>query len=535
VSLLEGLKELKKAKKGSIVPLYEEMSTEMNAFDYFSRLSNHGASKNSILLESADIITKYGEKSIGSVDPCIKVIGRSEKFEIISLNSLGDEFLKNIVQNLQFCSDLKIEKKKISGTIKKSSAITSENERLNSKTQADILRAIAFKLVPVYKPFPVYGGLFGCIAYDFIDQFETLPENKKDVLNEPDYEMNFYNNIFILDHKKEKITFVANALIFDEQDKDKELKRCQKIIDSYKKVFSKSPNGKKTNYSKRVVSTDTTKEEFEETVSELKKNVFLGDVFQVVPSRTITSTFSCEPLDIYNSLRNLNPSPYMFFFSNEAGILLGSSPETFIKVSGEKRKKIEIRPIAGTKPRGFVNGLLDADLDSRFEAELKTDQKEIAEHTMLIDLARNDVARVSEAGSRHCDMPYRIEKYSHVQHIVSTVSGTLKANMDALHAYLACMNMGTLTGAPKVEAMKLIRVHEKTRRGFYGGSIGYLTPSGEFDSAIVIRSMTLKGNTAYIRTGAGIVYDSVPEKEFFETEKKARACLEAIEVAEAKK
>ncbi|MFH1391576.1 MAG: anthranilate synthase component I family protein [Candidatus Diapherotrites archaeon] len=247
------------------------------------------------------------------------------------------------------------------------------------------------------------------------------------------------------------------------------------------------------------------------------------------------STYTSEPLDIYDSLRKLNPSPYMFYFNNSTGILLGSSPETFIKVDGKRKKKIQIRPIAGTVPRGKKNGKIDKKLDEKYANQLRNDKKEMAEHTMLIDLARNDVAKVSVAGTRVCDKPYSVEKYSHVQHLVSYVSGVLKPDLDVLHAYLASMNMGTLTGAPKVEAMKLIRKSEKTRRGFYGGSIGYLTPSGDFDSAIVIRSMSLQKGKAYVRAGAGIVYDSKPEKEFLETEKKARAALKAIELAESRK
>ena len=174
---------------------------------------------------------------------------------------------------------------------------------------------------------------------------------------------------------------------------------------------------------------------------------------------------------------------------------------------------------------------MNEDLDSRYETELKIDKKELAEHTMLIDLARNDVAKVSETGTRYCNEPFVVEKYSHVQHLVSNVKGILKDGYDALHAYLATMNMGTLTGCPKVEAMKLLRIHEKERRGFYGGSVGYITPSGDLDTAIIIRSMFLKGGKAHIRAGAGIVFDSLPEQEFFETEKKAKACLVAIKNA----
>jgi anthranilate synthase component 1 len=264
----------------------------------------------------------------------------------------------------------------------------------------------------------------------------------------------------------------------------------------------------------------------------MKKHIVAGDVFQIVPSRTFRCSYAAEPFDIYKELRNLNPSPYMFYFKNSKGILLGSSPETFIKVEGEKEKTVEIRPIAGTRKRGIVNGRVDADLDSRLENELRMDSKELAEHTMLVDLARNDIARVSVPGTRTVDRPHYVEKYSHVMHLVSNVNGKLKPELDALHAYLASMNMGTLTGAPKVKAMELLRKYEKQKRGFYGGSVGYLTPSNDFDSCIVIRSMRIKNGEAFIRAGAGIVYDSIPEKEARETEQKARACIDAIKLSQ---
>ncbi|HZX20250.1 MAG TPA: anthranilate synthase component 1 [archaeon] len=528
-----GLKELEKAKKGNIVPVYETMDSQQDELDFFKKISDYGKKPHSILLESADIVTKYGEKSIGSADPCLNIIGKGDKFEINALNETGNRFLAAIKNDLKFCDSLKVSKNKISGILKVKRDFMSENEKLRAKTHADILRIVAFKLKPVYKPFPVFAGLFGVIAYDFIDQFEQLPKNKKDLLKEPDYEMNFYENLFLVDHKKKQITFVANALIFNEEDKKSETERCKKIIEFYKSMLTaKIPIGKKPQKIKPKITTDTNKNKFVKIVSALKKNVLMGDVFQVVPSRTVSSTYTAEPLDIYASLRKLNPSPYMFYFQNSSGILAGSSPETFIKIAGNAEKKIEIRPIAGTRPRGFVNGKLDEKLDAKYAEELLNDVKEMAEHTMLIDLARNDVARVSKPGTRECEKSYMIEKYSHVQHIVSSVTGILKSDLDALYAYMASMNMGTLTGAPKVEAMKLIRLNEKTRRGFYGGSIGYLTPSGEFDSAIIIRSMSLQKGKAYTRAGAGIVFDSVPEKEFEESERKMKACLRAIELAE---
>ncbi|MFH1391575.1 MAG: hypothetical protein ABIH20_04655 [Candidatus Diapherotrites archaeon] len=271
---MKGLKELKKAKKGSIVPIYETMNRLSNAEEYFEKISDYGRKKNSILLESADIVTRYGEKSIGSADPCLKVKGKGEKFEITALNNLGKKFLKAIKKDLSFCDSLKSSKNKISGTLKAGKKVLSEKERLREKTHADIMRAIAFKLKPVYKPFEVYAGLMGAIAYDFIDQFEKLPKSKKDILKEPDYEMNFYDNLFLIDHKKKRITFIANALIFDEKDKKKELKRCEGIIENYKKALnSKIPLGKKPSGKKPVIKTDTNKKEFIKIVSDLKKHV----------------------------------------------------------------------------------------------------------------------------------------------------------------------------------------------------------------------------------------------------------------------
>ncbi|MFP4546854.1 MAG: chorismate-binding protein, partial [Fidelibacterota bacterium] len=243
---------------------------------------------------------------------------------------------------------------------------------------------------------------------------------------------------------------------------------------------------------------------------------------------TIVADTQIPRFKAYKNLREINPGPYMFYFNTSDGCLLGSSPEMFIRVEGDDRKTLEIRPIAGTKPRGIINGKIDQDLDSKYELELKLDPKEQAEHTMLIDLARNDVARVCEKGSRYVDEPFIIEKYSHVQHLVSNVSGTLRKEFDALHAYIASMNMGTLTGAPKIEAMKLLRRYETGKRGYYGGSIGYLTPDGNFDSCIIIRSIRFKNGHAYIKVGAGIVHDSVPEKEWEETISKSKACILAL-------
>jgi len=525
------LDKIKKAKIGEIIPIYKVIEGPINAVEFFAKLSDYGRKKHSLLLESADIVPKYGELSLGSSSPCLKLTGSKEDFEIKALNPLGKKLLKLIKKDLSFCDKLIHKQDTLKGKLTPKRKNVSEDERLKLKTHIDIIRTIAFKFKPTEKPFIPYCGLFGSISYDFIDQFEDLPQNEQDILENPDYELYFLDNLFLTDHKKGQTYLIANALITDNK-RDEIYKNCIKTIDSYEKTLTKKlPKPKKLRPKKQEIETDTKKEEYKDIVNKMKTHILQGDVFQVVPSRTIIADYNAEPLDIYQQLRDLNPSPYMFFINQTKGILLGASPEMSLRVEGNEDKIIEIRPIAGTKPRGLINENVDPDLDSRYETELKIDEKELAEHTMLIDLARNDVAKISQTGTRYCNEPFIVEKYSHVQHLVSNVRGILKKDLDALHAYLATMNMGTLTGAPKVEAMKLIRQQEKTKRGFYGGAVGYITPHGDMDTTIVIRSMFLKNNKAYIRAGAGIVYDSIPENEFQETEKKAKACLKAIKLA----
>ncbi|MBI3027036.1 anthranilate synthase component 1 [Candidatus Woesearchaeota archaeon] len=526
---------IRNAKIGSIVPVVEEMPHALQPVEYFAKLSDYGNKKNSILFESADVIPKYGEKSLGSADPCLKVTGQSENFEVTALSKVGVRFIEFLKHDFGFCDEVEYRKGRIIGKLKPKRKNVSEEERLKLANHMDIIRKIAFKFRPTLKPFVPYAGLFGCISYDFIDQFEDLPKNKADAINDPDYLFYFLDNLFLIDHKKNNTFFVSNALVTDGGSNIYD--ECVSKIDSYKKAMGKiipkiKSNAAKNNHKQsQKTETDTSKEEFTEIVTKIKEHIKAGDVFQAVLSRTISLDFNKDALKVYKKLRELNPSPYMFYINSESGIFLGASPEMSLRVQGDDKKIAEIRPIAGTKPRGLKNNKIDADLDSRYESELKIDAKEISEHIMLVDLARNDVAKISEPGTRYVDEPFVIEKYSHVQHLVSNVKGVLKGGLDALHAYIASMNMGTLTGAPKVEAMKLLRIYEKTKRGFYGGAVGYVTPSGDLDSTIAIRSIRIKGNRACIRAGAGIVYDSDPESEFIETERKAYACLKAIELA----
>lgn len=530
---MKGLTELRSAKPGSLVPVYETRPLEESPLEYFQKISNYGRKENCMFLESTDFITRHGERSLGSARPCLRLYGKQEEFHLEAINSTGRHFLRHLTDSFPFADELSIEEDSIRGIVYPDRGLTGEEERMNATTHADVIRAVAFRLTPVERPFSVYGGLFGMIGYDFIDQFEELPQQGETLAGEPDYDLYFYDNLFLVDHRENTLTFIVNALIFEEEDRERERQRVRKLLDVYRnhlntRVPDPDPAGE---FPDDRIRTDTSRNEYKTIVSSIKDHIDRGDVFQAVPSRTLIAPIQTHPLTVYETLRSINPSPYMFYVSGPDGVLLGSSPEMCVKVEGEEEKTVEIRPIAGTKPRGKIDGEIDPDLDSRFETELKTDHKELAEHSMLIDLARNDVARVSKPGTRYCETPFVVEKYSSVQHLVSNVQGILRDDLDALHAYLATMNMGTLTGAPKYEAMKLLRTYEKSPRGFYGGAVGYLTPSGDLDSAIVIRSLLVQNDRAYLRAGAGIVYDSDPEQEFEETEQKLESTLSALRSA----
>ena len=272
-------------------------------------------------------------------------------------------------------------------------------------------------------------------------------------------------------------------------------------------------------------------DDFAAAVVRLKESIAAGDVYQVVPSRGFT--IPCpHALAAYHELRRSNPSPYMFYVAAPGFELFGASPESALLHSA-RTGTVSIRPIAGTRPRGLAaDGCVDHELDTRLELELRTDTKEVAEHVMLVDLARNDVARVSVPGTRQVQDLLRVDRYSRVMHLVSEVSGTLAPGLDALDAFRASMTMGTLTGAPKLRAAELIRLSEGVRRGSYGGSVGYLRGDGELDTCIVIRSAFVTAGRALVQAGAGVVSASVPAAEAEETVHKASAVLHAVAAAQ---
>lgn len=519
------------APEGSVIPLTKTIDRAIPPLALFEALMPE---EHSFLLESAEIVEKYGEHSIGCPEPCIRVRGSGNNFSITALNSLGTQLLPEIEDRLEF-AQIKLFTKneqivEIKGVLPEVQSKEDESERLRQITAMDVLRSVVFAFSPLEKPELICGGIFGIFSYDFIDQFEELPENKDGRSSDADYDFYLADHLFVVDHANETTKLVANAFL-TEADRGKEIERCLRLLNdmNHKAQGIQKERIPKNSVKVSNIRSDTSKEEYKDIVKKMKEHILAGDIFQVVPSRNIFCDISGEPMDIYQSLKKTNPSPYMFYFKTDQCTLIGASPERCVALKHENGKRtVEIRPIAGTKPRGLIGGKIDADYDNRYEAELKLDHKELAEHIMLVDLARNDIARVSKAGTRQVTEPLIVEKYSHVQHLVSTVSGELKDDLDCFHAYLATMNMGTLTGAPKIKAMELLRRYESSARGFYGGAVGYCTFNGEFDSCIVIRTIHLKECVAKIRAGGGIVYDSIPEEEYFETERKARACIEAI-------
>ncbi len=518
------------AKPGQIVPVVKEIEmTEPACF--FAKLSDYGRAENCCLFESREYLAGSGALSFGTARPALYITGTGADFTIKALSNVGrrmTEYLAGQKERFAFCESVEFNPGEITGRIKQNKETVDEQTRLTSINQMDVLRAVTFAFSLASKPFRVTCGLLGALSYDFIDQFEKLPASREDLLGNPDYELYFADNIFLCDHEHNKGYGVVNCIITD-GDREDIITETQECIDYYCNIAKlDTPKGRKYDGPLPAASTDTEQAEYEKIVKTAKQHIIDGDIFQVVLSRTKTEPCPDEPLDVYRRLRALNPSPYMFYLNTPNTVLLGSSPELNLRVSGTETRNVEIRPIAGTKPRGKVDGKIDADTDFRYEAELKLDRKELAEHIMLVDLARNDIARVARPGSRVVTELLIAEKYASVQHLVSNVKGTLADKLDALSAYLATMNMGTLTGAPKIEAMKLIRLLEKTKRGYYGGAVCYLTVDGQFDSCITIRSLQVKDHTAYIRVGAGIVHDSVPKTEFEETEHKANSCLRAI-------
>lgn len=402
--------------------------------------------------------------------------------------------------------------------------------RLLAPSPLDVLRILT-GLASASPEEPFTLALLGIVAFDHVDLFEDLPANPQDPLGFPDYLFWLASSLIVFEAGA-RPRLVCTAFGSDDpaaaerayygaaERLTRLVARCADVapLPVPARPHPVAPDAADAN-----IKVDLDDAAFGAVVADLRERIAAGDIYQIVPSRTFR--VPCPyPLRAFAAQRALDPSPYRFFVHGPDHVLFGASPETSVRVfAAPAGRTVEVKPIAGTTARGATD-----DEDDRLEAEMRLDAKETAEHMMLVDLARNDVARVSITGTRRVAALMRVERYARLMHLVSSVQGTLRPGLDALHALAACLNVGTLTGAPKIRATQLLRATEATRRGPYGGAIGWLNGIGDMDTGVVIRSAVVKDGIAYVRAGAGVVYDSDPLREAAETRRKASALLSVL-------
>lgn len=498
---IEKFKE--KAKEGNLIPIYREILADMDTpVSAFAKVSD---SKYAFLLESIEGGEKWARYSFLGFEPEKVITARGKEVEIRT----GD----------------KLEKR------------TAEHDPLEIvQEELSKYRAVQVEGLPRFS-----GGAVGYLAYDTVHYFEKVAKRDKQGLDLPDLLLIFTDRLIIFDNVSHKIKVVANVFIPDgASEKQLEslyasaealieeiIKKLQSILVQEKKASpsNATPQGYTVSESGyESVASNTKKENFLAAVKKTIEYIKAGDAFQVVLSQRFSKKFTVSPFEVYRALRTINPSPYMFFLKFEDLSIAGSSPEVLVRV---EENEIEVRPIAGTRARGKTSAE-----DKALEQELLSDPKEISEHIMLVDLGRNDVGRVSEAGSVEVSNFMSIERYSHVMHIVSSVKGKIRAGKNMFDVFRSCFPAGTLSGAPKIRAMEIIEELEPARRGLYGGSIGFFSFSGNMDMCITIRTILMQDGLAHIQAGAGIVNDSQPELEYKETVNKARGMIKALNLAE---
>ncbi len=467
----ETFEKYKKDKK--VFPFYLEMNgDELTPIGIFYSLSG----KNKFLLESAEYEKGTGRYSFIGAEPYMKISSYSYDVLIENRSRVHKtgKFLE-IVKNM-----------------------------------------MNIKYDPINMKIPFTGGAVGYVGYDVIRQYEVLPDKSKDELNVPEAYLMFYKKFLCYDHLTHKVFIVKN--IFEDDDyasSVEEIKSLSSVILKSNAIHELSDvrDGKH-------FTSNFTEDQFCSIVDKAKEYIKNGDIFQVVLSQRLEIENHSNPFDVYRRLRSLNPSPYLFYIDFEDFQMAGSSPESLVNVFGDK---VITNPIAGTRPRGR-----DELEDLKLKEELIKDEKERAEHLMLVDLGRNDIGKISEFGTVKMERFMEVDFYSHVMHMVSKVSGKLKKGLDPFDALISCLPAGTVSGAPKVRAMEIIDEFENTRRSFYSGATGYFSYNGNMDMCITIRTILFKGEKAYIQAGAGIVYDSDPHREYIETLNKLKALEEAI-------
>ena len=404
------------------------------------------------------------------------------------------------------------------------------------KDPVTFLRAHMERYRPVRLPGlpPLIAGAIGYFSYDMVRLIERLPKRLRDEIGLFDAMLMFYHGLIAFDHVQHRLWIVRNVYAdgpgtlrakYDAAVKEIQTTRKlleQPVAEETPKKVSKQPRS-----GNAKISSNFAKPAYLAAVRKAKEYIRAGDIFQVVISQRFSAKTKANPFEIYRKLRALNPSPYLFFLQLNDVAVVGSSPEMLVKVQG---RDVFYRPIAGTRWRGK-----DEAEDQRLEREMLADEKERAEHIMLVDLGRNDLGRVCEYGSVRVEKLMTVERYSHVMHLVSSLRGTLREDVDCFDALMACFPAGTVSGAPKVRAMEIIEELEKTRRGIYAGGILYLDFAGNLDSCIALRTMVIKNGVAYVQAGGGIVADSTPIGEFDESINKSKALVRALEAAHAKR
>lgn len=481
----------------------------------YAQLSDNGRRADTLMIETT------AGKSIIIDQAAVRIECRDGQVIVDALSSNGppviDVIARKLAKHVTFRSAAQLRL-----AYQRSSEVDAER-RLLDASPFDVLRTItsAFRSRTPEEPMTIC--LAGVFAFDHVDLFEALPANAEDPTSFPDFVFWLAESAVI---GEPGLTPRLLTSSFGSGEDEQERRNDFSSIDRLRELASRASDVRSLKVADGLaadVAVDLDDKEFAEAVAKLKEHIHAGDVYQIVASRTFSAP-CLDPLSAFARVRSLDRSPYMFFVSMNDAVLFGASPETSVRIMREADKRIlEVKPIAGTRPRGA-----NEDQDNRMEADLRLDEKEAAEHMMLVDLARNDVARVCEAGTRHVVHLMSLEKYARVMHLVSSVKGVLAQRYDALHALQSCLNVGTLSGAPKLKATMLLRRYERTRRGAYGGAIGWLNGEGLLDTGVVIRSALVKGGTAFVRAGAGVVYDSDPIAEADETRRKASAVLSAI-------
>lgn len=478
------------ARKNAVVPVYKEiladLETPVTAYLKLSRNASYA-----FLLESVEKADTIGQYSFIGASPSIVFRSKGNNGVIIE-NGVERTF-------------------------------TAENP-------LDELRDFMTQYTPIQVAgLPAFhGGAVGYVSYDQVRHFEKLPDNNPDTLGLPDLYYMITDTILIFDHVNNKIKIVSNAHVTDHPDAvyNEALRKIHEIERKLRGPLVVSTERLHSAPEEPQIESNFSREAFCDAVRKAREYICAGDIFQVVLSQRFKRAVGVGPVNLYRALRCINPSPYMLLLQFPDFALVGSSPEVMTQV---KNGTCMVRPIAGTRKRGDT-----PEEDAALEEELLADTKEIAEHIMLVDLGRNDIGRVSLPGTvapvQHKLMV--IERYSHVMHIVSEVAGKMKPECTAYDALAATFPMGTVSGAPKIRAMEIIDELEPERRGPYAGGCGYISYSGDMDTCILIRTMIVKDGYAYVQAGAGIVYDSDPDREFEETVNKAKALMKAVEFAE---